>query len=64
TGTLPSKCPIKCGGINTDGVGIFKANGTWELFGVQRKYTDASQQDYEEFPLKVTGKFSVSKPIQ
>lgn len=58
------KCEIICGGVTlATGAGRFTAKGRWELFGVQRKYKDATKNDFEEFPLKINGDFSVSNPL-
>lgn len=58
------KCEIICGGVTLPtGTGRFTAKGRWELFGVQRKYKDATKNDFEEFPLKINGDFSVSNPL-
>ena len=59
-----TKCDIICGGMTVpEGTGRFTVKGRWELFGVQRKYTDATKTSYEEFPLKVNGDFSVQNPL-
>lgn len=58
------KCDIICGGVSlATGTGRFTAKGRWELFGVQRKYKTASKDEFEEFPLKINGDFSVSNPL-
>jgi hypothetical protein len=68
TKDIPAKgytgCNIICGGLSIpEGTGRFTVKGRWELFGVQKRYTDATKSSYEEFPLKVNGDFSVQNPL-
>ena len=69
TNTLISKngftaCNLKCGGVNIlDKAGQFSVNGTWEVFGVQKRYKTTEKTDYEEFPLKTQGEFTVENVI-
>lgn len=55
-------CALKCGGVTVPkGTGPFSVTGEWELLAVQRKYS--SSGSYEEFPLKVTGTFTVENTL-
>ncbi|MBL7545508.1 MAG: hypothetical protein JNL11_16940 [Bdellovibrionaceae bacterium] len=57
-------CDIKCGGVSiAKNSGQFSVTGTWELLAVQKKYANESSADYEEFPIKVLGSFTVDNVL-
>ncbi|OYZ21196.1 MAG: hypothetical protein B7Y39_09670 [Bdellovibrio sp. 28-41-41] len=57
-------CNIKCGGISVPtNAGKFTVNGIWEIIGVQKKYKSAERVEYDEFPLRTQGEFSVESVL-
>lgn len=57
-------CLLKCGGINLrPNTGQFSVTGTWEMLAVQKKYQSPTTSDYEEFPIKVQGSFTVDNVL-
>ncbi len=64
TGGAFTPCDIKCGGMSIPkGTSQFSVTGEYELLAVQKKFKTAdaaaSSTDYEEFPIKVVGSFTV-----
>ncbi len=61
-----SPCDIKCGGVNVPkGTGEFSVTGEYELLAIQKKYAStAASSDYEEFPIKITGSFTVDNTLR
>jgi hypothetical protein len=57
-------CSIKCGGISVPAnAGKFTVNGVWEIIGVQKKYKSSGSLEYDEFPLRTQGEFSVDSVL-
>jgi|JI9StandDraft_1071089.scaffolds.fasta_scaffold122646_2 hypothetical protein len=57
-------CNIKCGGVSVPkNSGRFAVSGTWEIIGVQKKYKTPEKLDYEEFPLRTQGEFTVESVL-
>lgn len=59
-------CEIRCGGMTIPkNAGTFSVTGDWELIAVQKKYSAAgdTNSEYEEFPIKVTGSFTVENAL-
>lgn len=57
-------CNIKCGGVTIPkNAGRFSINGTWEIIGVQKKYKSTGSLEYEEFPLRTQGEFTVESVL-
>lgn len=60
TGSAFTACTLRCGGLTLpENAGQFTVTGIWEVLAVEKKYKSANSTDYDEFPIKIQGDFSV-----
>lgn len=65
-GKVYTPCDVKCGGVSVPkNASQFSVTGEYELIAVQKKFkTTAADSEYEEFPIKVTGSFTVDNTLK